>query len=308
MIRERYVDVGDIRTRYLESGHGSEVVVLIHGGGLDYRCLADSDEWRTVMDRLTERGFHVFAIDRIGCGHTDSPRRDADYSARATIDHLDRTLQVLGIERCALVGHSRGALPAAVIAMNRPETVSALILVDSQTLAQEDPVIPAGFYSQFYDGDEDLPNPENAREAISRNSYSDTTESVRDLIAQRLGKLNVPQHPDRPFVKSSVQRAARLNREVFIPDVRQTKYEALARIREGELRTPTLLIWGLNDPSAPFKVGANLYEFMGLFVPDIEFLAFNRSGHYVHIERADEFVSHVAGYLQRIPVSDRIAT
>ena len=78
-------------------------------------------------------------VDKLGQGYTDNPRRDTDYTMAAVIQHLYRFIKTLGIQNVHLVGHSRGALPAAAVATEHPEMVENLILFNSRTLAPDDP-------------------------------------------------------------------------------------------------------------------------------------------------------------------------
>src|SRR5688572_6433979 len=86
MIGEKYIDVDGIKTRYFEKGSGP-VVVLFHGGNFGSHDAADcSEDWSLNFDGLAER-FHVFAVDKIGQGFTDNPKRDEDYTMAAVVQH-----------------------------------------------------------------------------------------------------------------------------------------------------------------------------------------------------------------------------
>ena len=131
----KFVDVDGIRTRYFEAGSG-EAMLLVHGGhyGMEGSALG----WMPVFTHLAAH-FNVFAIDKLGMGLTDKPASDEEYTMQATVQHLYRFMETLGIGQVHLVGHSRGALPVANIAMNHPELVKTLTIFDTNTLAPGDP-------------------------------------------------------------------------------------------------------------------------------------------------------------------------
>jgi 2-hydroxy-6-oxo-6-(2'-carboxyphenyl)-hexa-2,4-dienoate hydrolase len=75
MTGERFIDVDGIRTRYFDKGSG-EVLVLFHGSHLGTNDACESAlDWELNFDRLAE-WFRVIAVDKLGQGHTDNPKRD----------------------------------------------------------------------------------------------------------------------------------------------------------------------------------------------------------------------------------------
>jgi len=115
-----FIDVDGIRTRYFEAGKGKPMV-LIHGG--QWPATASADGWSSIFDHLAEH-YHVYALDKLGMGFTDNPKTDADYSMNAVIRHAHGFLKALNIRDAVMVGHSRGALPAARITIDDPDRVS----------------------------------------------------------------------------------------------------------------------------------------------------------------------------------------
>ena len=166
MGQAKFVDVNGIRTRYFDGGTG-EPMVLVHGG--QWPSTASADTWAPIFDHLAAK-FHVYAVDKLGMGFTDNPKTEADFSMDAINDHTLGFIQAVGIRRAVLVGHSRGALPVARIAVDHPDTVSHLVILDSNTLAPPDPNTPERI------------DPEANREPPSR---------------EELKRIRLRQQPDR---------------------------------------------------------------------------------------------------------------
>lgn len=103
---------------YDETGEGPPLV-LLHEGVVDSRI------WERVVPLLAER-HRVIRYDQRGFGN--SPRPEGPYSL---VEDLVAILDAAGLERAALVGASRGGNVALSTAVERPERLSALILLGS---------------------------------------------------------------------------------------------------------------------------------------------------------------------------------
>lgn len=104
------------------AGSGPDVV-LIHG------LTGDLSIWMLsrLMPVLAETN-HVTAYDLRGHGYSDAPPKG--YTSSVQAGDLLALLDVLGIERARLVGHSFGAVIALHAAVIAPERVEALVLSD----------------------------------------------------------------------------------------------------------------------------------------------------------------------------------
>ena len=82
----------------------------------------------------------------------------------AVIEHAWAFMRTLGIKNATLAGHSRGALPAARIAIDHPELVKALVIFDSNTLPAEDPSMSYDFYTKLEIGAPPIPDRDSSSE------------------------------------------------------------------------------------------------------------------------------------------------
>jgi 2-hydroxy-6-oxonona-2,4-dienedioate hydrolase len=273
----KFIDVEGIKTRYFEAGKG-EPLVFIHGG--HFGSTYNAYHWNLNFDDLSSH-FHVYALDKIGQGHTDNPKSDADYTMAKTIEHVHGFLRAAGIERAVLMGHSRGALPAARIACDNPDRVSAVVIVDTNTLAADHPSTPVNFYAKLDENPPPEPNEEFVRREPEANSYSNhhiTPDFVEEML----------RAPRLPKTQEARQKIDSLLQRQFLSDARKQKYETLDMIRDGRLKAPTLVFWGLNDPSAPVVLGYQLFQHLAMAVPRSRLHVFNRAGHYVFREHYAE--------------------
>lgn len=108
-----------------EAGEGAPVL-LLHGYPQTHLI------WRHLAPRLA-REFQVFAPDLKGYGDSDAPAPDpssSNYSKRAMAADMVAMMRGLGHERFAVVGHDRGARVAYRMALDSPERVRRLAVLD----------------------------------------------------------------------------------------------------------------------------------------------------------------------------------
>jgi pimeloyl-ACP methyl ester carboxylesterase/stress response protein SCP2 len=123
------LDVDGLTTHYRELGDpDAPAVVLLHGGG------SSAATWNRLAIALAAAGRRGIAIDLRG--HGGSARTPA-YPLTAFCDDVLGVLDVLGLDRIALVGHSLGAHTASLIAQQQPERVTHLVLEELPAPARD---------------------------------------------------------------------------------------------------------------------------------------------------------------------------
>ncbi|MGI5130022.1 alpha/beta fold hydrolase [Pseudonocardia sp. CA-107938] len=119
--RVRTMGLDDVEIAYRTAGAGDELMVLVHGWPQTGRC------WRKVVEPLTER-YTVVVPDLRGYG--DSGLASTGYSKRAAAGDVAALVTRFGRESAVVVGHDRGARVAHRLALDHPDRVSALVLLD----------------------------------------------------------------------------------------------------------------------------------------------------------------------------------
>ncbi len=121
-MRLRRVDLGDVSLEVAEAGEGGRPVLLVHG------FTADRGEVAGVMGALAERGWRALAPDLRGHGRSDHPTDAEAYSFEILAADVLALADTLAWDRFALVGHSMGGAVAQLIALDRPERLTGLVL------------------------------------------------------------------------------------------------------------------------------------------------------------------------------------
>src|SRR5262249_18659321 len=119
------VRVAGTRIHYEVAGTGSPVI-LLHGIG------SNSRSWRRQLSGLSA-DFQVIAWDAPGYGQSaDPPGHPAIPSTQFYTECLHGLLELLGLKRSFLVGHSMGGAVAQEFYRSYPSFVGALILADTR--------------------------------------------------------------------------------------------------------------------------------------------------------------------------------
>ncbi|ACL58004.1 alpha/beta fold hydrolase [Methylobacterium nodulans] len=119
------IAVNGVRIRAAVGGTG-QPLLLLHGHPQTHAT------WHAVAPRLAER-FRVVAMDLRGYGDSEKPPGGAghiNYSKRVMAADAVAVMQTLGHDRFAVVGHDRGGRVAHRMALDFPERVSRLAVLD----------------------------------------------------------------------------------------------------------------------------------------------------------------------------------
>jgi haloacetate dehalogenase len=122
---QKRIETGEVVINLVEGGSGPPVL-LLHGYPQTHAC------WHKIAPRLAEQ-FTVVCADLRGYGDSSKPAGDAghhSYSKRAMARDQALVMSALGFERFSVVGHDRGARVAHRLALDYPERVSRLALLD----------------------------------------------------------------------------------------------------------------------------------------------------------------------------------
>lgn len=249
-----------------EAGEGP-AVVFIHGSGPG---ASGPSNFRQNVPSFVDAGYRVLLPDMIGYGASSKPE-GIDYTLALFTDTLFDALKQAGVDRAVLVGNSLGGGVAVQMALDHPGFAAKLVLMAPGCI-EELPVYFAMPGIAKMVGDFTSPDftVEDQRKLVSNLVY-DASVITDELVAERY----------------AVARA-------------QPK-DVLARMRTpnlaprlGELPMPILGFWGLDDEFCPASGAQRFLD----ACPDARFMTFNKVGHWVQVERTDEFNRYTLAFLR----------
>ena len=143
------IDAGEASIRVRHGGSGPPLL-LLHGNPQTHVM------WHLVAPRLAEE-FTVVATDLRGYGDSSKPETTPDhepYSKRAMARDQVAVMRALGFERFALCGHDRGGRVAYRMALDHPERVTKLAVLDIvptwEAYSRADMAFGLGYWHWFF--------------------------------------------------------------------------------------------------------------------------------------------------------------
>lgn len=246
------------RVHYLEGGTG-DPVVLVHGLGASAQ-----NNWRNLMPRLVRSGHHVYAMDLLGYGQSARPA-DRTYSIDEEAKFVEAFLDAKHLNQVVVAGVSMGGWIAATVALDQPQRITRLVLLDSAGLR-----FTPGF-------DLGLFTPQNR-------------EQVDGLMAI----LTPHPQPMPGFVKDDLVREISPHAWVI--------KRALASMVTGtdllderfpSLKMPLLLVWGHEDVLTPLSIGQSMHE----AAPQSVLEVYDGCGHLAVETCADRIGPRISSFL-----------
>jgi pimeloyl-ACP methyl ester carboxylesterase len=125
-VHSEFVTVNGYKMHYLVGGTGRPLV-LVHGLG------SRGADWANLIPRLIDGGHRVYALDLLGYGRSAQPR-DASYSISNQAVMVEGFLDSQHLHQVDLAGWSMGGWIAMQVALQQPERIRRLVLLDSAGL------------------------------------------------------------------------------------------------------------------------------------------------------------------------------
>jgi len=129
---------------YIDIGEG-EPVVFVHG------TISDYSVWEAQMDAFSEN-YRAIALSRRYAYPNDQTTSDSnDYSVKAHAKDLIGFLQKMDLGPVHLVGHSFGGYTSIILALERPDLIKSLILLEPPVFSLLENVPEAeGLTAEFF--------------------------------------------------------------------------------------------------------------------------------------------------------------
>ena len=260
---------------------GAPQLVLLHG-----ITSSAAANWPSIA-HWSQRGWRVIALD--ARGHGLSPRWQPQQLLRAGQQLVDDVVEVLeylpapaASPKPILIGHSMGAATAAVVAAQRPDLVSALVLED-----------PACYGTRSHS---ELLRRGQARANHVNRTLADLPASLTALLEN----AGTPGQPSAQEALPSLWASQQLDQSLLSTGVVAPEVE-FTQLMES-ISLPTLLLTG--DRRGEARVGAQLLAQLMEQNPNICGQVMPGAGHQVRRANPQAYYDVVDAFLQaQVPAS-----
>ena len=261
---------------YLDVGEGLPVI-LIHGFG------GSMWQWEHQQTALSSE-FRLLTPDLIGSGLSAKP--DIEYRPDQMLDYFIAFMDALKIPRAALVGNSMGAGLAIGMALEHPDRVSKLVLIGG---------LPA-----------------NVRERLTSPSIQRALRTPAPSWLASFGNwlfgglmiesvLKEIVHDPALLTPAVIERSNRNRQRPGVMPPLMTARDTLPlwetgfAKRIGEIRHPTLIVWGEEDRVFPIAVGEDLHR----TIAGSSLVRIPNAGHIAQWEQPDLVNPAMIDFLRR---------
>ena len=236
-----FVHIDGANVHYQEFGDRTKpTLILIHG------YTASVYVWHSSAPLLAESGLHVIAIDLLGFGYSEKPAW-FDYSITSQARVIARFMNRLGIGRATLVGSSYGGAVAATLALDYPERVEKLVLVDAviNDGVKNHPILKLASVPGL--GEMVTPFLVDSRRFLRRRMHGTLAKANHHLIDE--DRVNSVM---RPLKAADAHRSLLATSRNWHAD----RIERDAHL----INQPTLILWGEEDTVIPAADGHTLHD------------------------------------------------
>jgi pimeloyl-ACP methyl ester carboxylesterase len=275
----KYAELSDgIKLAYIDEGKGSETILMIHGLG------SYLPAWKKNIAELS-KNYRVIAVDLPGYGKSSKDPHSGLMTFYAGV--IAELIQKLELGPVNLAGHSMGGQISMVLALEKPELVKRLILVD-----------PAGFEA-FTAGQKNW-----FKEVMTPNLVRLTSV---DAIETNLASNFYRMPKDAQFM---------IDDRIAMRDARDFENYCLAVARSvhgmvdeavlekiSQIKVPTLIFFGENDMLIPNRYlnpgfTSKIAETGASLIKGSKLVMVPKCGHFMMFEKPEVFNSETKKFIQ----------
>jgi haloalkane dehalogenase len=267
-----YAEIDGMRVHYVDEGEG-DPVWFMHGEP------TWSYLWRKVIPPVRDAGFRCIAPDMPGFGRSDKPTDQGWYSYHAHTAAMGALLERLDLQDVTFVVHDWGGPVALRLAVEHPERVARLVILDTDLFTGRQKMSDAWVaFRDFVQRTEDLPIGFLVKGACARDmphdvfsAYEAPYPTTTSKAGARAFPLILPTAPDDPGAQEG-----------------QRVLDALPG-----LDVPKLVLWADKDPVLTLDTGRRFAAAIGAPEPEVV----EDASHFLQEDAGEEIGRRIATWL-----------
>ncbi len=271
-VKDGYADSNGVKIHYASLGSGP-LVVMIHGFP-DYWYT-----WRAQMEGLSDK-YQCVAIDQRGYNLSDKPEGVDNYKMALLVGDVIAVIKSLGKDKAIVVGHDWGGAVAWQLAINAPQYVDRLIILNLPH--------PRGIMRELAN------NPkQQAASAYARRFQQEGAE--KDIQPEQLAFW--VKDPDakakyvEAFKRSSITAMLNYYKANYPREPYQEDTSPVVKVRG-----PVLMFHGLNDTALLAPALNGTWDWVE---KDLTLVTIPGAGHFVQQDAADLVTRSMRAWLDR---------
>ena len=283
-----FIPVTNARLYYRVIGRGQPLLVLHGGPDFDHTYLLPD------MDRLSGP-FRLIYYDQRGRGRSAGGVQPEEVTMRSEVEDLESVRKYFELESAAVVGHSWGALLALEYALQHPQRVSHLILLNTAPVSHEDYLL--------------LRQDRRTRAAAdieklkvlaldARYRQGDPATVAAYYRIHFRAALKHPEHLETviqrlrsSFAQEGILKARAIEKHLLNETWLSSEYDLLPKLQH--LTIPTLIIHG-EDDFIPVECAAHVAQ----AIPGARFALLKECGHFSYLECPEEACEQIRSFFQ----------
>ncbi len=193
------------------------------------------------------------------------PRKEATIGN--LLKYTEEFIEHKGYDKFHILGNSLGGHISLLYTLNHPEKISSLILTGSSGLYE------SAFGSGF----------------PRRGSY----EYIKDKTEETFYN---PKTATKELVDEVFETVNNIDKAMRVITTAKSAIRHNIEDRLDQIKTPTLLIWGIHDTVTPFEVGKTFNQ----HIKDSKLVPFDKSGHAPMMEEPERFNEALDVFLDKL--------
>lgn len=273
------VEIDNVSIGLREFGKGKEVF-FIHG------FPTHGYTWRKIIPKLT-KNYKCNVIDLPGLGDSKWSS-DTKFDSKSQALYIIRLIEKMEISKCSLIAHNSGATIARVIAIEKPNLIEKLILINTEIPNHRPPWIP------FYQRVGLLPLvPNLIRKALSQNWFIKSSMGFKEAYTD-ISMLNNPNNL-APYIKPIISSKKRtIGAFKYLKGIDWRIVDSFKESHK-KIKAKTLFIWGENDKTFPIKYAK---EMIKQFNEHCKLIKISGASLLPHEEKSEEVGNLIFEYLE----------
>ena len=271
-----FADANGVKIHYVTKGDGP-LVVLIHGFP-DYWY-----SWREQMPALVDAGFKVVAIDQRGFNRSDKPEGVDNYKVEKLVGDVVAVVKHFGRDKAVIVGHDWGGMVAWSLAMQQPDLVERLIILNLSH--------PRGLLRELQN------NPAQQKNSAYARGFQEP-DAAKKIVPAMLAFWVKDPDARKKYVAAFQRSDAEAMLNYYKANYPREPYTADASQAEQmpKVKCPVLVIHGLKDTALLPGALNDTWEWID---NELTLVTIPGAGHFVQQDAADKVTTEMVRWLKK---------